>query len=1120
MAAFKAGLIADEATTGDDVIQGFAGNDILAGGTGNDTLVGGAGADRYAFNVGDGIDTVQDGGSDDNAVFLGVGIAPGDVRLVRTADNPGDLHLVLANGTDQLVVAGQFLGNDRGVARIVFADGTIWSRADLPALMAAQPASVGDDYIVGSTEADSLDGLAGNDTIFGQQGDDVITGSAGNDHLYGGIGNDTLSGGDGDDVISGDEGLDQLDGGNGVDTVDYSFSRDSWSIDLAAGTALIIGVAEAGTETITGFEAVVGGLGSDHLSGSDDANTIQGGAGDDVLAGRGGDDIFLVDGNSDGVDAIDGGGGFDSIKALSDDTQINLSSLAGIERITADGHSNATIAATDGDDVLDFGSTELVGITKIILGAGNDRVTSSAQADVFDLGDGDDTLIFGVGSGAADTVDGGAGNDRIEAGADHSVIRLGDYTNIETISGAGYSDVAVARSDAAETTDLTVTTTTFDGIARFDLGGGDDHFIGGAGADTAYGQSGNDHLEGRSGDDILAGGIGNDTIDGGDGNDTVVVAGNQADFILTKVNGVLTMTDGRPSDGDEGADQLIGIENIQFADGLWDSNRIAQETRVQGDDGANSIIGTAQAETLVGGKGNDYLEGRGGSDIYRYASGDGNDTIVENGSTSDVDVLKLTDLNPDDILLARAGSQLTVIDTATGQRIAIQGQFQNGPQYGIEQIDFADGSVWTSSDLIARTQVPVGLSLLTPSSASFTYLGSALQETDGTYRLTPNSGGQLGAMWSPIDLSHDVRWTTRMFFGSSDGGADGITFALQATGTGVTGGNGVLASGTFGISFDTYTNSGEPSSDFSIISLNGQYSSNIDTFHQHANLETNSWHNVVIEWNAETQTLGYSLDGTFVASGTYDLATMFGSNQAYFGFGARTGGATNYQAVDLVSLKTGQDRLTADEDATGGTLLATLKGIDFDPSATLSYSLTDASGTPVTDANFEIVNGNELRLTSSGSLSGLGGTTVDLFVEIQDQHGASKVAPVFVDVDGGASPMALRMAAPTLADTADAAQSADGGVRYEEPTWFGATLPGNFERIFDRPRSVVAIDSMASGIVGSADISRQASQLTDSIAAFMPTVSDDERTVYDPALHNPFLQIAKHVPLSGLPMVA
>ena len=47
-------------TTASDAIISDAGNDILTGGAGNDTLTGGAGNDTYIFNLGDGVDTIND----------------------------------------------------------------------------------------------------------------------------------------------------------------------------------------------------------------------------------------------------------------------------------------------------------------------------------------------------------------------------------------------------------------------------------------------------------------------------------------------------------------------------------------------------------------------------------------------------------------------------------------------------------------------------------------------------------------------------------------------------------------------------------------------------------------------------------------------------------------------------------------------------------------------------------------------------------------------------------------------------------------------------------------------------------------------------------------------------
>ncbi|MBN0989546.1 beta strand repeat-containing protein, partial [Amphritea pacifica] len=72
------------------------------------------------------------------------------------------------------------------------------------------PASSGDDRLVGSAAADTIDGLDGNDALIGLDGDDTLIGGIGNDILVGGAGDDLLMGGSGSDFFDwngGDEGI-------------------------------------------------------------------------------------------------------------------------------------------------------------------------------------------------------------------------------------------------------------------------------------------------------------------------------------------------------------------------------------------------------------------------------------------------------------------------------------------------------------------------------------------------------------------------------------------------------------------------------------------------------------------------------------------------------------------------------------------------------------------------------------------------------------------------------------------------------------------------------------------------------------------------------------------------
>jgi Ca2+-binding RTX toxin-like protein len=148
-------------------------------------------------------------------------------------------------------------------------------------------------------------GTAGNDRLQGTAGDDVICGLGGNDVLSGSAGDDTLYGGSGNDTLAGDLGNDQLRGETGSDTATYRSAGTGIRADLTRGSAT-----GQGTDSLSGFERLVGSRYRDHLRGSRGANVLSGGRGADRLAGRGGRDTLR--GNS-GNDYLDGGGGSDRL---------------------------------------------------------------------------------------------------------------------------------------------------------------------------------------------------------------------------------------------------------------------------------------------------------------------------------------------------------------------------------------------------------------------------------------------------------------------------------------------------------------------------------------------------------------------------------------------------------------------------------------------------------------------------------------------------------------------------------------------------------------------------------------------------------------------------------------
>ena len=237
----------------------------------------------------------------------------------------------------------------------------MWPVAELPAAGGID-GGAGDD-VANARAALSLSGGAGNDVLAamlldggsgddelivvdgrdggadGGPGNDRLTGGSANDFLDGGGGIDTVLGGGGDDLIEdGDatfEGVravdrDRLDGGAGYDKVTWAWHPAPIDVDLAAtGPA---GQAP-GTDDVTGFEAVFGGLRDDRLRGDAGPNELFGGDGNDRLVGASGRDRLsggsgrdrLEGGHGDdrlfgdyGPDRLDGGTGADTLRSAAD----------------------------------------------------------------------------------------------------------------------------------------------------------------------------------------------------------------------------------------------------------------------------------------------------------------------------------------------------------------------------------------------------------------------------------------------------------------------------------------------------------------------------------------------------------------------------------------------------------------------------------------------------------------------------------------------------------------------------------------------------------------------------------------------------------------------------------
>ncbi|MFC5358217.1 hypothetical protein ACFPMG_24825, partial [Azospirillum himalayense] len=381
---------------GNDTLNGDAGDDSLLGGDGNDTLNGGSGNDTLSGDAGDdflvggmGADLIDGGTGSDTAGYYnsGTGVTV-DLTLtgpqISAGDAAGDILISIEN-----LGGSQFDDHLTGNA----GNNGLYGDGGNDTL----DGGAGNDYLEGGWEADTLDGGDGTDSagyynsgsgvtvdltltgpqisagdaagdvlisienLIGSQFDDRLTGDGQANYLEGSNGDDTLDGGAGNDTLRGGAGNDVLIGGAGtMDLADYQTSPNAVSVNLATG---LVQDGWGGIDTLSGIERV---------RGSQYADTLVGGAGNDRFDPMGGNDT------------IDGGAGIDRVDYVSDigPVHINL------------GTGQAT-DGTGGHDVLvsiENGSGS--NYNDIIIGStGRNTINGRGGADTLTGGGGDDFFV-------------------------------------------------------------------------------------------------------------------------------------------------------------------------------------------------------------------------------------------------------------------------------------------------------------------------------------------------------------------------------------------------------------------------------------------------------------------------------------------------------------------------------------------------------------------------------------------------------------------------------------------------------------------------------------------------------------------------------------------------------
>lgn len=186
-------------TDGSDVLRGLGGWDYIDGGLGNDSLYGGSGADTFIFSEGAGSDTIFDGDAED-VIEFGEGITSGQLRL-----GLGSLRLGYGSSGDAILFEG--FDPDDVYANALFSVLQFWDveEVELPDGSPDYVWTLVEELTYGQVLARGFD-------IAGTAGDDVLRGTNIHDRFEGGAGNDTLTGGAGSDTYF-------FNAGDGIDTV-------------------------------------------------------------------------------------------------------------------------------------------------------------------------------------------------------------------------------------------------------------------------------------------------------------------------------------------------------------------------------------------------------------------------------------------------------------------------------------------------------------------------------------------------------------------------------------------------------------------------------------------------------------------------------------------------------------------------------------------------------------------------------------------------------------------------------------------------------------------------------------------------------------------------------------
>ena len=733
-------------TEGDDSITGTLGPDTIYGLGGNDTMQGRQGIDTYVFDLNFGHDTIARQYVDpfgnpisttDDIISFGTGIAPSDISVAfadsfgppgihfNTSDptiingfSKDDLILTVAGTGDTIRIETQLITDQfshrHSIEQIRFADGTVWSAADLTAKVSTGGA--GNDLLAGDFVDNAISGGAGNDRMLGQEGNDTLIGGTGNDDLYGGEDDDVyvFNLGDGQDRILDVNqfeyflnSFDTLRFGAGIRPVDLQFVRDTrdpfnFSSPADAGS-LLVTIGGTNDRIKIYYQYAI----NNDLSGGIDRFEFA----DGTVMDRAQIDELVNPGNqivgTDGVETLTG--------TAANETIIGKK---GADRLQG----------ADGNDTYIWN-----------LGDGNDSINETNITST-------DVVSFGIGIRPQDVTLSHIGEFGQESQGYYLYLTFaptGEKLTIESefsVNLFGQQQSTIEEFRFADGTVWTQNTIIAGFLASTP---GNDIIHGTPWADTMDGGAGNDQLYGHpAGDTYIFGrGYGNDTIyDGLDGLFQNVV--DRIQFNNTVSSTEVTLSRVSRTEPGNGrvidtvfsiagtTDKLIvaggnfGFESDIFTSitfggdfGFWSGSslgtRYLQQNSTSGNDqiigfAANELINTGLGnDTLDGGRGSDTLTGGAGDDTYVFWRMPDTKVIKDAGGVGDLDTLQLApDILASEVTIVKAANENDLIVKVNGGDdgiIVLEGRLI-GAEYGPDQIRFGDNSVWDFAAIMAHAQ--------------------------------------------------------------------------------------------------------------------------------------------------------------------------------------------------------------------------------------------------------------------------------------------------------------------------------------------------------------------------------------------------------------------------------